>query len=60
MNQSRRVLRVTIFLSLVVLSIQTAGAESKLYFPRISTSGINGLTIFNPGSGAAPSHSSRR
>ena len=55
MNQSRRVLRVTIFLSLVVLSIQTAGAESKLYFPRISTSGINGLTIFNPGSGAAPS-----
>ena len=53
MNQSRRVLRATVFLSLVVLSTQTAGAESKLYFPRISTSGINGLTIFNPGSGPA-------
>ena len=53
MNQLRHVLRVTKFLSLVVLSTQTAGAESKLYFPRISTSGINGLTIFNPGSGPA-------
>ena len=53
MNQSRRVLGATVFLSLVVLSTQTAGAESKLYFPRISTSGINGLTIFNPGSGPA-------
>ena len=53
MNQSRHVLRVTTFLSLVVLATQTAGAESKLYFPRISTSGINGLTIFNPGPGPA-------
>ena len=55
MNQSQPVLRAIVFLFLVVLSVQTAGAESKLYFPRISTSGINGLTIFNPGSGAAPS-----
>ena len=53
MNQSRHVLRVTTFLFLVVLATQTAGAESKLYFPRISTSGINGLTIFNPGPGPA-------
>ena len=51
MNQSRRMLRATVFLSLVVFSVPTTGAESKLYFPRISTSGINGLTIFNPGSG---------
>ena len=38
-----------------ILALQPVGAESKLYFPRISTSGINGLTIFNPGSGSAPS-----
>ena len=46
--------RAIVLLFLAFLSVQPAGAESKLYFPRISTSGINGLTIFNPGSGTAP------
>ena len=55
MSQSQRVLRAIVTLFLVVFSVQGAGAESKLYFPRISTSGINGLTIFNPGAGPAPS-----
>ena len=54
MNQSQRVLRSIVTLFLAVFSVQGAGAESRLYFPRISTSGINGLTIFNPGSGPAP------
>ena len=55
MSQSQRVLRAIVTVFLVVFSVQGAGAESKLYFPRISTSGINGLTIFNPGAGPAPS-----
>ena len=55
MNQSQRVLRAIVTLSLVVFWVQAAGAESRLYFPRISTSGINGLTIFNPGAGSNPS-----
>ena len=55
MNQSQSVLRVIVTLFVAVCCAQVAGAESTLYFPRISTSGINGLTIFNPGASSAPS-----
>ncbi len=45
-------IRSTLLFSLILFSLPVVEAESRLYFPRISGSGINGLTIFNPGPAA--------